>query len=98
MQGNIIKNGLSMPCCGLKVKTKLMTKFCLRPFMNPILSEHKCCLNCMTNFLTFKSFFLNLRQILELRPFVNPTPDFSKESASQSFVHGFLCRKTSKAP
>ena len=35
-----IKNDLSLPCSGLKVKTKLNTIFCLRPFMNPILSKH----------------------------------------------------------
>ena len=65
------KNDLSLPCSGLKVKTKLKTKFCLRPFMNPIVSKHKFCLNFMTKFLTFKSFILDLRQILDLRPFVN---------------------------
>ena len=62
------KNDLSLPCSGLKVKTKLMTKFCLRPFVNPILSKHKFCLNFMTKLLTFKTF------ILDLRPFVNPAP------------------------
>ena len=67
------KNDLSLPCSGLKVKTKLKTKFCLRPFVNPILSEHKFYLNFMTKFLTFKTFILDLRQTLDLRPFVNPT-------------------------
>ena len=65
-----IKNYLSLTCSGLKVKTKLKTKFCLRPFMNPIFSKHIFCLNFMTKFLTFKTFILDLRQILDLRPFV----------------------------
>ena len=68
------KNDLRLPCSGLKVKTKLKTKFYLRYFMNPILSKHKFCLNFMTKFLTFKTFILDLRQILDLRPFVNPAP------------------------
>ena len=42
------KNDLSLPCSGLKVKTKLKTKFCLRPFVNSILSKQKFCLNYMT--------------------------------------------------
>ena len=42
--------------------------------MNPILSKHKFCINFMTKFLTFKTFILDLRQILDLRPFVNPAP------------------------
>ena len=70
------KNDLSLPCSGLKVKTKLKTKFCLRPFMNLILSEHKFCLNFMTKFLTIKNFILDLRQILDLRAVENPAPDF----------------------
>ena len=68
------KNDLNLPCSDLKVKTKLKTKFCLRPFMNPILSKHKFCLNFMTKFLTFKTLNLDLRQILDLRPYVNPAP------------------------
>ena len=68
------KNDLSLPCSGLNDKTKLKTKFCLRPFVNLILSKHKFCLNFMTKFLLFKTFFLDLRQILEFRPFVNPAP------------------------
>ena len=36
-----LKNYISMPGSGLKVKTKLKTKFCLRPFMNPNLSKHQ---------------------------------------------------------
>ena len=68
------KNDLSLPYSGLKFKTKLKTKFCFRPFMNPILSKHIFCLNFMTKFLTFKTFVLDFRQILDLRPFVNPTP------------------------
>ena len=28
-------------CSGLKVMTKSKTNFCLRPFMNPILSKQK---------------------------------------------------------
>ena len=35
------KNDLSLPCSGLKVMTKSKTKFCLRPFVNTILSEQK---------------------------------------------------------
>ena len=69
------KNDLNLPCSGLKVKTKLKTKLCLRSFVNPILSKHKFCLKFMTKFLTFKTFILDLRQILDLRPFVNPTPE-----------------------
>ena len=48
--------------------------------MNPILSKHKFCLKFMTKFLTFKTFILDLRQILDLRPFVNPSsgPVFMK--------------------
>ena len=38
--------------------------------MNPIF------LNFMTKFLTCKTFILDLRQILDLRSFVNPTPGF----------------------
>ena len=68
------KNDLSLSYSGLKVKIKLKTKFCLGRFVNPILSKHKFCLNFMTKFLTFKTFILDLRQILDLRPFVNPTP------------------------
>ena len=66
------KNDLSLPCRCLKVKTKLKTKFCLRPFMNLILAKHKFCLNFVTKFLTFKTFILDLRQVLDLRPFVDP--------------------------
>ena len=69
------KNDLSLPCSGLKVKRKLKTKFFLRPFVNPILSKHKFCLNFMTKFLTFKTYILDLRQLLDLRPFMNPAPD-----------------------
>ena len=35
------KNDLSLPCSGLKVMTKSKTNFCLRPFVNPILSKQK---------------------------------------------------------
>ena len=45
--------------------------------MNPIMSKHKFCLNFMTKALTFKTFILDLRQILELRPFVSSAPGFS---------------------
>ena len=69
-----LKNNLSLPISGLKVKIKFKTKFCLRPFVNAILSKHKCCLNFMTKILTFKTFILDLRQILDLRPFVNLSP------------------------
>ena len=69
------KNDLSLPCSCLQVKTKLKTKFCLRPFINPILSKHKFCLNFMNKILTFKTFILDLRQILDLRPFVHPAPE-----------------------
>ena len=62
-------NDLSLPCSGLKVKTKLKTKFCLRPFMNPSLYKNKFCFNFMTKVLTFKTF------ILDFRPFVNPIPE-----------------------
>ena len=68
------KNDLSLPCSGLKVETK----FCLRPFMNPILSKHKFCLNFMAKFLIFRTFIL--RQILDLKPFVNPAPDIHQGS------------------
>ena len=54
------KNDLSLPCSGLKVKTKLKTKFGLRPFVNPIL--------CKRKFLTFNTVILDLRQILDLDP------------------------------
>ena len=55
------ENDLSLPCSGLKVETKLKTKFCLRLFMNLILSKYKFCPNFMTNFLTFKTFILDLK-------------------------------------
>ena len=42
--------------------------------MNSILSNHTFCFNFVTKFLTFKAFVLDLRQILDLRTFVNPTP------------------------
>ena len=35
------KNDLSLPCSGLKFMTKCKTNFCLRPFVNPILSKKK---------------------------------------------------------
>ena len=35
------KNDLSLPCSGLKAMTKSKANFCLRPFVNPILSEQK---------------------------------------------------------
>ena len=35
------KYDLSLPCSGLKVMTKSKTNFCLRPFVNPILSKQK---------------------------------------------------------
>ena len=35
------KNDLSLPRSGLKVMTKSKTKFCQRPFGNPILSKQK---------------------------------------------------------
>ena len=67
-----------LSCSGLKVKTKHKTKFCLRPFMNPILSKHKFCLNFLTKFLTFKTLILDLRHMFDLRTFVNPAPEFHK--------------------
>ena len=45
------KNVLSLPCSGLKVMTKSKTNFCLRPFVNPILSKQKKSFNFMTKFL-----------------------------------------------
>ena len=36
-----LKNDLSLLCSGLKVMTKSKTNFCLRPFVNPILSKQK---------------------------------------------------------
>ena len=33
------KNDLSLPFIGLKDMTKSKTNFCLRPFVNPILSK-----------------------------------------------------------
>ena len=64
----------------LKVMTKSKTKFYLRPFVNPILSKHKIYLNFMTKNSTFKIFILDLRQNLDLRPFMNlgPGTDFTK--------------------
>ena len=35
------KNDLRLLCSGLKVMTKSKTHFCLRPFVNPILSKQK---------------------------------------------------------
>ena len=43
-------NDLSQPCSGLKVMTKSKTNFCLRPFVNPILSKQTS-LNFITKFL-----------------------------------------------
>ena len=45
------KNDLSLPCSGLKVMIKTKTNFCLRPFVNPILSKQKKSLNFVTKFL-----------------------------------------------
>ena len=42
--------------------------------MNPILSKYKFGLNFITKCLAFKTFILDLRQILDVSPFVNPTP------------------------
>ena len=36
-----VKNDSSLPYSGLKVMTKSKTNFCLRPFVNPILSKQK---------------------------------------------------------
>ena len=85
------KNDLSLPCSGFKVKTKLQTKFGLRPFMNPILSKQKFCLNFMKKFLTFKTFILDFRQILDLKPFVNPTPGLV-------FTKGIKLKLSQKSP
>ena len=55
------KNDLSLPCSGLKVMTKSKTNFCLRPFVNPILSKQKKSLNFMTkSSCTVKTFLLKL--------------------------------------
>ena len=62
---------LRLLCSSLKVMTKSKTKFCLRPFVNPIF-KHKICLTFMTKISTFKIFILELIQNLDLRPFVNP--------------------------
>ena len=48
--------------------------------MYRILSRHKFCLNFITKFLTFKTFILDLRQILDLRPFVKPFVNSQKNS------------------
>ena len=69
---------LRLLCSSLKVMTKSKKKFCLRPFVNPILSKHKICLNFMTKISTFKIFILDLRQNLDLRPFMNPAPGMKK--------------------
>ena len=53
--------------------------------MNLILSKHKFCLKFMTKFLTFKTFILDLRQILDLTPFVNPVPE--KRSSLCATIH-----------
>ena len=42
--------------------------------MNPILSKYKFDLNFITKCLTFKTFILDLKQILDVRLFVNPSP------------------------
>ena len=54
------KNVLSLPCSGLKVMTKSKTNFCLRPFVNPILSKQKKVLTLWQNSCRVKTFLLKL--------------------------------------
>ena len=51
---------LSLPYSGLKVMTKSKTNFCLRPFVNPILSKQKKVLTLRQNSCTVKTFLLKL--------------------------------------
>ena len=66
---------LSLPCSGLKVMTNSKTNFCLRPFVNPILSKQKKSLNFVTKFLHSYDFSPKVMTIFCLRPFVNPDPE-----------------------
>ena len=68
------KNDLSLPCSGLKVTTKSKTNFCLKPFVNPILSKQKKGLNFMTKFLHSYDFSLKVMTIFLSKTFCESRP------------------------
>ena len=60
----------------LEVDTRIqVVLFCFRRFVYPILSKHKICLNFMIKIC--KTSILYLRNNVDLKPFLNPSPALS---------------------